>query len=81
VKRRVLSLSILAAMLVVIHIIDAYWLVMPSFHRSGISVSWMDVAAPIGVGGIWCSFFLSHLKRAPLLPRHDPGLQFAFTYA
>jgi hypothetical protein len=80
VKRHVLSLTILAALLFVMHIVDAYWLVMPTFHPNGISLSWLDFTLPIGIGAIWLSFFISRLKSAALLPQHDPGMQFAFVY-
>jgi hypothetical protein len=80
VKKHVAALTILAALLFVMHIVDTYWLVMPTLHQSGVSLSWMDITAPIGVGGLWVSFFLWRLKAAPLLPRNDPGMQFAFVY-
>jgi hypothetical protein len=79
-KRRVAALTTMAGMLFVIHIVDTYWLVMPSFHQSGVVVSWLDFVIPLGIGSLWLSFFLSRLKFAPLLPLNDPGLQFAFTY-
>ena len=71
---------ILAALLFVSHVVDTYWLVMPSLHVHGVSVSWMDFTAPIGIGGLWVSYFLWRLKAAPLLPQTDPGLQFSFVY-
>jgi hypothetical protein len=80
VKRHVLPLTILAGLVLIAHLVDAYWLVMPSLHQHGIEVSWLDLAAPIGIGGLWLSYFVSRLKRAALVPRHDPGLQFAFDY-
>jgi hypothetical protein len=80
VKKRVAALTTLAALLFVVHIADTYWLVMPSFHQGGVRVSWLDFTAPIGIGGLWLAVFLAFLKAAPLLPQHDPGLQFAFKY-
>jgi len=80
VKRHVFSLSILAGVLFIMHIVDAYWLVMPTLHTKGISLSWLDFTLPIGIGAIWLSFFISRLKAAALLPQHDPGMQFAFVY-
>jgi hypothetical protein len=80
VKRRVAALTILAALLFVMHIVDTYWLVMPTLHQHGVALSWLDFAAPIGVGGLWVSFFLRRLKSAPLLLLKDPGMQFAFVY-
>jgi len=81
VKKHVAILTTLAALLFVMHLVDVYWLVMPTLHTTGLSLSWMDFAAPIGIGGLWFAFFLSRLKAAPLLPQHDPGMQFAFVYA
>ena len=79
-KRHVAPLVTLAVLLFLFHIVDAYWLVMPSLHQNGVVLSWLDFTAPIGVGGIWICYFLSRLKTAALLPQHDPGMQFAFTY-
>lgn len=80
VKKHVVPVTILAAILFVVHIIEIYWQVMPAFHQGGLAVSWLDFTAPIGIGGLWLAFFLSRLKAVPLLPQHDPGLQFAFKY-
>ena len=60
--------------------VDAYWLVMPALHMEGLAVSWMDFIAPIGIGGLWIAHFFWRLKAAHLVPRNDPGLQFAFAY-
>ena len=77
----VTSLTILAALLFLMHMVDTYWLVMPALHQNGLAVSWMDFSAPIGIGGLWLACFLWRLKAAPLLPQNDPGMQFAFVYA
>jgi hypothetical protein len=81
VKKSVPAIATLSALLIMVHIVDSYWLVMPTLHQSGIVVNWMDFTAPVGVGGLWVTCFLWHLKRAPLLPAKDPGMQFAFVYA
>lgn len=81
VTKRVAPLTTLAGLLFVMHIVQTYWLVMPALHREGLSISWLDFTAPLGIGGVWLAFFLSRLKAAPLLPQHDPGLLFAFRYA
>jgi len=81
IKRRIPAIATLAALLFVVHIVDTYWLVVPSLHQDGISISWMDFTAPLGVGGLWFAYFLWRLKAAPLLPVKDPGMQFAFVYA
>jgi hypothetical protein len=81
IKSHIAALTTLATLIFTVHIVDAYWLVMPTLHPQGIQLSWLDFTAPIGIGGLWVSVFVSHLKNAPLIPLQDPGLQFAFTYA
>jgi hypothetical protein len=80
VKRHVAPLTGLAGVLFVLHIVEAYWLVMPALHPDRLEISWMDFTAPVGIGGVWFAFFLSRLRSAPLVLLKDPGLQFAFRY-
>lgn len=80
VKKHVVSLTALAAVLLLMRIADAYWLVVPTLHQQGVVISWMDFAAFFGVGGLWVAWFLGCLKAAPLVPVNDPGLQFSFIY-
>lgn len=80
IKKSVATIATLAALLLVMHLVDTYWLVMPALHQNGVAVSWMDFTAPTGIGGLWISYFLWRLKAAPLLPVNDPGMQFAFVY-
>ena len=71
-KTRPAYLALLAATIFIVHVLNIYWLVQPSFHPTGIRVSWLDFAAPVGIGGLWLGVFLWQLKRAPLLPLNDP---------
>lgn len=80
VKRHVIPLTFLAGLLFVVHLVQIYWLVMPALHSDRIIVSWMDLTAPVGIGGLWLALFLSRLRAAPLILLKDPGLQFAFKY-
>jgi hypothetical protein len=57
------------------HLVDVFWLVMPAFLPSHFHLHWLDIAAPIGLGGLWLAAFLWQLQRRSLLPWHEPGLQ------
>jgi hypothetical protein len=81
VKLRVGLLAVLASVLFVMRFVDIYWLIIPTLHTQGVSLSWLDFTTPIGVGGLWLACFINRLKAAPLLPLNDPGMQFAFVYA
>ncbi len=80
VKKHVVPITVLSAVLVIAHGVSVYWMVLPALHPQGLRISWLDLTAPIGIGGLWLAVFLANLRAAPLLPQHDPGLQFAFKY-
>ena len=69
-KRRPRLLARLAIFVFVIHLLNVFWLVTPAFH-DGLQIHWLDLAAPIGIGGIWIAAYLWLLQRAPLVARHD----------
>jgi hypothetical protein len=75
VKRRAHMLAGVAVALLVVSLVDVYWLVVPTFERAGPRVHWMDVLSVIGIGGIWIAAFLTQLKGQPLLPLHDPRFE------
>ena len=75
VKRKTRSMFILSALILLIRLVDMYWTVLPAFGGGKIHLSWMDVALPIGMGGIWFAYFLRQLERMPLLPVHDPRME------
>jgi hypothetical protein len=77
VKRRKRALAAVAAGLIVMSVVDIYWLTAPAFRdqRQGPVFHLMDWGAVIGIGGLWMWVFLSQLKARPLLPLHDPRLE------
>lgn len=79
-KRNVRALTTLAVALMVMRLIDLFWVIVPAFHPTGFFIHWMDVIAPIGLGGIWLAVFTSQLDERPLAPLHDPNLQEALAY-
>jgi hypothetical protein len=70
-KRSARILSRVAVAILVLRLVDLIWLVEPAF-TSSLRVHWMDVAAPIGIGGVWLAIFTRQLKALPLLPVNDP---------
>jgi hypothetical protein len=74
VKRRIRMLAGVAVLLVVMSLVDLFWLMTPAYNRSGPSFQWMDWLAVVGMGGIWIWRFFGQLQRHPLMPLHDPRL-------
>jgi len=76
VKRNIRRLWWIAALVLVAHLVDDYWLIAPSFGegRPPLSPHWLDLAVPVGMGGLWLWTFLWFLKSKPLMVAHDPEL-------
>lgn len=78
-KRNVATLTVVAAFILLAHIIDVWWLVTPTFYPADVHVSWIDFAAIIGVGGIWGTLFTMRLSAESLIPLNDPRFAVATT--
>lgn len=78
-KRRLPVLMFAAGWVVVMHVVQLYWLVMPYAEQTGLvstamRVHWMDIAALFAVGGIYMAVVLFQMTRYPLVPIGDPRL-------
>ena len=74
-KRNAALLAGMAAWLIVARFLDLFFLIGPEAYPNGLGFHWLDLAAPVGLGGVWVALFLSNLKSRPLLPLRDPGLE------
>ena len=52
--------------------VDLFWIVEPTYRNHGFAFYWTDVAAFVGMGGIWVYAYLGYLRKRPLLPLRDP---------
>lgn len=67
-------LAAVAGLVLFMRLIEVFWLTQPAFAGSRFRLHWMDVLAPIGVGGLWLATFLWQLGKRPLLPMNDPEM-------
>lgn len=89
-KRNAHRLVVLALWLLFVRYADLFMMVSPEFaatggnlhahageeaHVSHFFVHWLDLAATLGIGGIWLWMFYTQLGRRPLLPVGDPYLR------
>lgn len=72
-KRNRKWMAMAAGWVICMRIVDLFWL-------TGFELHWLDVAAPVGLGGIWVAAFFRQLKQRPLLPLHDPELEEALEH-
>lgn len=71
-KRHGRRLALVALLVIVMRFVDLYWLIAPSLRTTRLGVHWLDIAALIGIGGLWLGAFAWQLQRRPLLPVRDP---------
>ena len=87
-KRTPHRLVIIAAWLLFARYADLYMMVSPEFASTGQNlhlvegeavshffVHWLDLAAPVAIGGVWFWMFLTELKKRPMLATGDPYLR------
>ena len=73
-------LGTVAAIVVLMRAVDVFWLTQPAFAGSRFRLHWMDILAPVGMGGLWLAAFLWQLGKRPLLPMNDPEMQEAVVH-
>ncbi len=87
-KRMPHRLVWVALAILVVRYIDLIMLVSPEFDATGANVHmaagereggfylhWLDLAAPLAVGGLWLWMFFTQLAQRPLLAFRDPYLR------
>lgn len=87
-KRNSNRLIAVAVLVIVMRLFDYIFFVSPEFSAAGTNlhgshdadglpslfIHWLDIAVPVGMGGIWIAFFLRQLASRPLLPLQEPDL-------
>jgi hypothetical protein len=75
IKQKAALLAAVAFGLFAMRYVDLFWIVAPTFSRTGIRIHWLDFATLFALGGIWVSAYAVFLKKRPLLPRYDARIQ------
>jgi hypothetical protein len=85
-KKNPRTIAAIAIYIVLVHIVDVFSLVeanFPTFQKPidpHFSMSWLDVTAPLGFGGLWLAMFFRNLPGMPLLPLGAPDLKKALSH-
>ncbi|HJP31750.1 MAG: hypothetical protein QF689_15180 [Candidatus Latescibacteria bacterium] len=83
IKARLKILVSVACGLLLMRLLDLYWITAPAFqhgadggHASAMP-HWLDLAIPVGMGGLWLFVFFGQLKKKSLVPLNDPRFDYA----
>jgi len=83
IKKNPKTICALAIYIIVVHAVDVFSLVEPNFQKwqnPQFTISWLDIASPIGFGGLWLALFFRNLPGMPLLPLGAPDLEKALNH-
>jgi hypothetical protein len=72
VKRQPGLLLKVAVFVLLVRLVDLFWLIAPEFHQHGLAISWLDIVLPLALGAIWLGCFVWQLRGRAILPVHDP---------
>ena len=72
VKREAGILVVVVVGILIVRLVDLFWLIAPEFHTAGISVSPLDVLLPCSIFALWLGCFVWQLRGRAILPVHDP---------
>lgn len=73
-KRSPPALARVAAVLLLVRLLDYYWQIAPSFEHGHFHPHWLDLAAPFTLGALWLGLFLRNLRGRPLVSLQDAKL-------
>lgn len=79
-KRSRIGLGIAGVWMLVAHVWDTYWMVLPNIDPGGPNVHWEDVVAFIGVGCVTIAFGLWRMAGDHPVPVRDPYLLESLRY-
>ncbi len=73
-KRNLNTLLAGAVILLIAHLVDMYWLVMPNYSHETVTLGWMEFAPVIALGGIFILSLAWQFRRHHAVPINDPFL-------
>lgn len=72
IKRDAGKLLIIAVLILLMRFVDFFWMIAPNFVGEHFQFSWMDVVAPVAIGGLWLAAYAWELGKRPLVAINDP---------
>ena len=74
-KRTLGWVGFMAVWMILMHYVEIYWLVYPTYSEHGASFSWLEPVTFLGVGGIVVWRIWVNLSAEAIVPINDPKLE------
>jgi hypothetical protein len=73
-KKKPLLLCAVAVWILLMHMLDIYIIVLPTYHKAGAAFHWLDLVCLLAIGATLAAIFMKRLGDTPLWPVKDPRL-------
>ena len=83
IKKNARTIAMVAIYIMVVRVVDVFVMVEPNFAKVTdvhFSMSWLDITAPIGFGGLWLAMFFRNLQSGSLLATGAPDFHKAMNH-
>lgn len=75
-------LGLLALWILLVRVVDTFWILAPFFRQQGVEVHWgLDLVAFGFVGALWVAAFSNRFGQGAIIPAHDARLKEAYQHA
>jgi hypothetical protein len=74
VKRNLNAHLVMAIWILIMHMLDLYWIIMPNVSPTGMHISVTDVSTLIFMLGVFMYVFINRISKSNLIPTQDPRL-------
>jgi len=71
----------LVVFVLLMRLVDLFWIVMPDVYPDAFRLSWLDLAAPIALGSLWLFAFSRGIRMRGLIPVGDPRIEEVLQHA
>jgi len=79
VKRNPATLAGVAVLILVMRLVDDYWIVIPGVPGAH-GFHWLYVVTPLALGGLWLAAFARQLRGVDLVPGNEPLVEQAMAH-
>jgi hypothetical protein len=70
----------MAVWLLMMHFLDLYWIVMPTFNKGGVHVTVVDLTAFIAIAGLYFYYLFKRMSKISIIAINDPRIDEAINF-
>jgi hypothetical protein len=73
-KKNMTYLKYMAIWILFMHFVELYWIIMPTLHKSGLDIHWLDFTTLIGLICLILGIFFYRFSKHSMVAKNDPLL-------